>query len=149
VYGARRNEKREAKAAARLLLAELGEACGSIAFALDENEWTPLASRPPRLPSWDRVSQTIAGSVRPATWRKVTSAAHAVELIAGVASSISAPRAIYPHADPEAPGDSDRTQLAEAQREIEEAILALAGTSKFEDQADAIKLHRELAERYP
>ena len=149
MYAARRKEKREAKAGARLLLAELDEARGSIAFALGENDWSSLVSRPPRLPSWDRVSQTVAGSVRPATWRKVTSAARAVELIRSVAGSINGPRRIYPDADPHAPGDADRTELMEAQRDIEEAILALARTSRFSDEAKAIELDHELAERYP
>jgi hypothetical protein len=144
VYEGRRRERREAKAAARLLLAELGEARRSIAFALGENDWSSLVARPPRLGSWERVSQGVAASVRPAAWRKVSDAARAAELVADVAQSVGGSRRIYPDADPDAPGDADRTELVEAQREIEEAILVLAGTSKFRDEQEAIELDRAL-----
>lgn len=144
VYEGRRRERREAKAAARGLLVELGEARRSIAFALGENDWSSLVSQPPRLGSWERVSQGFAASVRAAVWRKVSAAARAAELVADVAKSVGGPRRIFPDADPDAPGDADRTELVEAQREIEEAILVLGGTSKFRDEQEAIELDRAL-----
>ncbi len=74
IYTARRKEQRDARAASRLLLAELEEARNAIAFALDENDWETLASRPPELPSWARVSQMVAAHVRPKTWRSLAGA---------------------------------------------------------------------------
>lgn len=99
--------------------------------------------------SWERSAQAVAGSVRPGTWRKVADAARAIERVANACEPRGSPRRIYPDADPDAPGDADRTTLIEAQREIEEAILALARTGDFRDQADAVTLDRELAEKYP
>jgi hypothetical protein len=142
LYIARRRDKRDAKAAARLLLAEFGEARRSIAFALDENDWDALVSHPPRLPSWDRVSQTVAGYVRPATWKTVRDAVQAVELVAAVSGSVGGPRRIYPDADPDVPGEAARTELLTAQREIEEAILDLARISKSQDDARAVEFER-------
>lgn len=140
LYIARRRDKRDAKAAARLLLAEFGEVRGWIAFALDENDWDALVSHPPRLPSWDRVSQTVAGYVRPATWETVWDAVQAVELVAE--GSVGGPRRIYPAADPDTPDEADRNELLTAQREIEEAILDLARISKSQDEARAVEFER-------
>lgn len=149
IYTARRKEQRDARAASRLLLAELEEARNAIAFALDENDWETLASRPPELPSWARVSQMVAAHVRPKTWRSLAGAQRAIELVADVSRSREGSRRIYPDADPDAPGDSDRTELTQAKQEIEEAILALARISRTRDEAAGVRLDRELAEKYP
>lgn len=149
IYTARRKEQRDARAASRLLLAELEEARNAIAFALDENDWETLASRPPDLPSGARVSQTVAAHARPKTWRSLADAQRAVELMGDVSRSQQGSRRIYLDADPDAPGDSDRTELTQAKQEIEEAILALARTSRSHYEAAGVRLDRELAEKYP
>jgi hypothetical protein len=144
LYTAHRRDKRNAKAAARLLLAEFVQAGRRIAFALDENDWDALASHPPRLLSWERVSQTVAGYVRPATWKTVRDAVQAVALVADVSGSVGGPRRIYPAVDPDAPDEADRTELLAAQREIEEAILDLARISKSQDEAREVEFAREV-----
>lgn len=149
IYTARRKERRDARAASRLLLAELEEARNAIVFALDENDWETLASRPPELPSWARVSQMVAAHARPKTWRSLTDAQRAVELVGDVSRSQEGSRRIHPDADPDAPGDSDRTELTQAKHEIKEAILLLARTSRSGDEAAGVQLDRELAEKYP
>lgn len=147
VYIALRKERREAKVAARLLLAELGETRGSVAFAIDENDWACLASQPPELPSWDLASRALA--IKSRTWRKANAAHQAVKMIADRATAIDGPQRIYPDIDPEAPGDSDRTELTQALQDIEEAILALSKSGRFRDEAEFIELDRDLAEKYP
>jgi len=140
----RQQHRRAAKASARLLLAELVAAWRSIAFVLDESDWSALASHPPELPSWERVAHGLAGSSRPVAWHKLANAQRAIEMIGSIARGIDSPRRIYPDADPAAPGDADRTELREAKREIEEAILALERTAESRDEADAVRLDRDV-----
>jgi hypothetical protein len=121
-----RKERSAVRAASRLLLADLANVRGELAYAVDHNRWGDLCEI--SLPSWSAARETLAGGLSETRWEAVFRATQDVRSIAVTASDYDRRARI----DTSTSDGSPKVDLSPAFETLEKAIEALAPRARWE-----------------
>jgi hypothetical protein len=128
---ARRGEKGECRAAARVVVAELRERYNWIQFALGENIWWGLLVDDTRVVSWTENRAVLARVLSPKAWDAVNEAVSDAARVHAVAQGHEPLDQIYPSSHEGAPEDADRIELTSAAETYSGAITHLSRVANW------------------
>lgn len=136
---ARRGERGERRAAARVVLSELRERLGWIQFALGENIWAGLPVDEIRVSSWAEHRAVLARVLSAKAWDAVNDAVSDAARIHAAAQGHASLDQIYPSSQGGAPEEADRVELTSAAESYERAIVQLSRVADWRAPIESIE----------
>ncbi|HEY2768883.1 MAG TPA: hypothetical protein VGI76_11550 [Solirubrobacteraceae bacterium] len=136
---ARRGERGERRAAARVVLSELRERHGWIQFALGENIWAGILVDEIRVSSWAEHRAVLARVLSSKAWDAVNDAVSDAARIHAAAQGHASLDRIYPSSQEGAPEEADRVELTSAAESYERAIVQLSRVADWRAPIESIE----------